>query len=360
MDMECSRNALEDIMLLLTNKKKAFYLGCLGIENLGDEAMLIAFNKLFGESFFLYTKNYYGKLIRMLKQDRLIFDISILGGGTLINATTDTLDILDKYRAKKKVIFGTGVRDPSFWKSVSGYKSDVPRWVDYLNSSDYIGVRGPNSHNILKQWGVTKEVKEIGDPVLFLSDTKIHTKKQNKILGVNFGTANGNVWGNNEESVLESMISLLKRMQEKGWSFKFFPVCPYDLPNTKRLASSLMQDPKTTIIDNYLDYNHFKQELRYVDVFIGMKLHAVILSVATYTPSIMIEYRPKCRDFMQSVNMGNLVFRCDQLDADILESTINQLYSDLPLVQQVIFSEVQKKILILKTGALAVINLAKT
>ncbi len=358
MDLDSFKSVFEDLSLLSTRKRKAFYLGCLGIVNLGDEAMLIAFQELFGKAFCLYSKNYDSKLFKLLGKKGLNCDVSILGGGTLINATSDTIDTLIKCKTNKRIVFGTGVRDQSFWDSVADHQSDIPKWVDYLNSCDYIGVRGPKSHAILKQWGVTKEIKQIGDPVLFLSDANIYSKRHNKVLGVNFGTANGKVWGKDEEVIVMSMISLLKRMQIAGWSFKFFPVCPCDIPIIKRLATSLSQGQETSIISNFLDYKNFKKELRSVDVFIGMKLHSVIFSIATYTPSIMIEYRPKCRDFMQSINRENLVFRCDKLDVDILEATINQLYVDLPQVQQRIFNEVQRMILILETEAAFVINLS--
>ncbi|HEU5112967.1 MAG TPA: polysaccharide pyruvyl transferase family protein, partial [Acidimicrobiia bacterium] len=48
----------------------------------------------------------------------------------------------------------------------------------------------------------------------------------------------------------------------------------------------------------------------------GERLHACILAAAVSTPFIGIEYRPKLRDFAESVDRGDLVVRTDSLSGD--------------------------------------------
>ena len=49
------------------------------------------------------------------------------------------------------------------------------------------------------------------------------------------------------------------------------------------------------------------------EVVVGERLHACILAAAVSTPFIGIEYRPKLRDFAESVDRGDLVVRTDTL-----------------------------------------------
>jgi polysaccharide pyruvyl transferase WcaK-like protein len=46
-----------------------------------------------------------------------------------------------------------------------------------------------------------------------------------------------------------------------------------------------------------------------------MKLHATVLATCALTPSIMLEYRPKCRDYMQSIGQDRFTFKTDSLRA---------------------------------------------
>jgi len=61
---------------------------------------------------------------------------------------------------------------------------------------------------------------------------------------------------------------------------------------------------------------------------IGEKLHSVILSHCVYTPGIMLEYRSKCRDYMLSMDLGDLVFRTDSLDANVIYQSACSLYEE--------------------------------
>jgi len=64
-----------------------------------------------------------------------------------------------------------------------------------------------------------------------------------------------------------------------------------------------------------------------VNAFVGIKLHSVILSMCAGVPSIMIEYAPKCRDFMASVDLEDFCLDVDSVDAEVLGATFEQLSS---------------------------------
>jgi polysaccharide pyruvyl transferase WcaK-like protein len=62
-------------------------------------------------------------------------------------------------------------------------------------------------------------------------------------------------------------------------------------------------------------------------VFVGFKLHAVVLAYCARVPALMIEYRPKCRDFMESIGADEFVVRADQQTTELLLAKVEQLNS---------------------------------
>ena len=65
------------------------------------------------------------------------------------------------------------------------------------------------------------------------------------------------------------------------------------------------------------------------DLFVGQKLHATILSYCANTPAIMVEYRPKCKDFMASINMDRFNIRTDEFNVEMGVKLVDEMYRDL-------------------------------
>lgn len=333
----------DELRFLLSKQKKAFYIGWHGYGNLGDEALLTAVKSLLEEKYLLYEKKYVGKGVKIFLKGQ--FDTCILGGGTLINFDT-YLKPFKTVRAKKRIVFGTGVGLPEFREKVEGYTSPyVEEWVQALNSADYIGVRGPLSLKQLKKWGVKKDIVLLGDPVLFLADDVITKKQKSKILGVNIGFTNGRLWGGDDNIFFEQLIQQLKILGRKGWAFKFFPVVTKDVAFIKKAIEALSEF-HVMYVDNFLSLNTFLSEMRSVDIFVGEKLHSVILAICTHTPSIMLEYRPKCLDFMLSMNLEKLNVRTDQLFDDTIVEMVKELYDSIDKEQERLF----EKTILMKRG----------
>ena len=319
-------NLYDEIKFLVSHKKKAFYIGWHGHRNLGDEVLLKAYKELFGEKITFYTKSYLGKSVKYFLNNS--FDYVFLGGGTLINRGGDYLNKLKTLNTKKKVVFGTGVANPEFWTAIPGSYSAISEWVNELNTCDYIGVRGPLSKRLLTDWGVNKKVNVVGDPVLIFMRQHIFTKKRNKVVGVNVGFTNGQLWGGDDDRFICKLIRELKVLGSKGWSFKFFPVYYKDIDFIFKVMR-MLKDYPVDYVEKYTDPNVFMHELNSVDVFIGEKLHSVVLAICTHTPSIMLEYRPKCRDFMMSLGMSHLNIRTDQIIQHQIVDIVEALYENL-------------------------------
>ena len=70
-------------------------------------------------------------------------------------------------------------------------------------------------------------------------------------------------------------------------------------------------------------------DLRRRDVLSGTVLFvvgfSVVFAMCAHVPSLMIEYRPKCLDFMKSVGQERFTVRTDQLSGDLLEDRFDEL-----------------------------------
>lgn len=313
----------EDIKFIFSANKKGYYCGWAGHGNLGDEILHDVIVDLLGNDLALYDKSYLSRAVKLYLRRRLpTFDCFILGGGTLIGRPL-YLKKMEQYQARHKIAFGCGVMNPEYWMQVPSYVDLRSEWVSQLNSFDYLSVRGPISKKLLSDWGVNKQIHVIGDPVLCMSDTEIIQKRGQKILGVNLGVSRGQVWGGDEDKVLHDVVKELRVLKGKGWSFKFFPVWQSDMEYIRKAANLLGED-YPYIVEDFLNIDTFMRELRSVDVFLGEKLHAVVLAACTYTPIVMIEYRPKCRDFMESLSLKKNNIRCDQIFENKIVDIVQQ------------------------------------
>jgi polysaccharide pyruvyl transferase WcaK-like protein len=327
------KSICHEIKYLTSLKKKAYYIGWHGNNNLGDEVLLGALKELFGKKIAFYEKKRIGKGVKYIYNSS--FEYILLGGGTLINGGEEYLNQFTGIASEQKIVFGTGVDDPQFWSKIPNAYDTINEWVKALNRSDYIGVRGPLSNKLLKEWGVVKDIKTVGDPALFYLRPQISRKRKNKVLGINIGSMSGHLWGGNDNEFLADLTRALKILGNKGWSFKFFPVFCYDIDFIFK-AMDMLNGYPVDYVKNYMDINTFMNDLKHVDIFIGEKLHSVILAMCTHTPSIMLEYRPKCRDFMMSIGMENLTVRTDQIIEDQIVDLVETLYENIEFEQEII------------------------
>jgi polysaccharide pyruvyl transferase WcaK-like protein len=102
---------------------------------------------------------------------------------------------------------------------------------------------------------------------------------------------------------------------------KWFVVWPGDLDIT--LYAAKTSGTSSEILPIYDDPQLYLHEVRSVSTFVGMKLHAVALATCAYVPSVMLEYRPKCRDYMTSIGCEDATIRTDSFCADRVWETVS-------------------------------------
>lgn len=302
--------------------KLVYSSGWLGNRNLGDEALFVALKNLFNTfSFMKYGKE--SKTLKILYSIAKPSKVALLAGGTIINRDSSYLivwrDCLEV--CGNGIIFGTGVADPDFWQNRIGWKNILKDWKTVLKDCKYIGVRGPRSQQILADVGINAEV--IGDPVISLADKAWDAKRYlSKSICLNIGQTFGNQWGNDKE-LADEYFKLAFKAKNNGWNVRWLVVWPEDFDITMRIARE--SGTENEVYEVYSDSKIFMNLVRTASVFLGMKLHAVVLATCSFVPSIMVEYRPKCRDYMESIEQEMFTVKADNFSSDKVWDLIKEL-----------------------------------
>ncbi len=342
----------------------AYMGGWLGFDNLGDEAIFSAAQILFPQCGMIPYSGRDGFEIALATKLFKVFQYSIMGGGTLINRLPATLQRAKKSLplAKHSIIFGSGVANPAFWTGREDWQDARKQWVPVLEKCDYVGVRGPISVELLNEVGFTN-VEVIGDPVLALAGEALPNENDihEKTIGLNIGVALGSsgdsqMWGDADD-VFQQYVKLAKTANQAGWKVHWLVVWKNDLEIT--LAAAKQSGTEEYIHQEYYDYKKYLDLVRKISVFVGMKLHSVALAMCGYVPSVMLEYRPKCRDFMMSVDQQHNNIRTDQFKADHVWEIVKGFDANRPQASRLLYDAIRPVAIRQKQKALDVFNLCE-
>lgn len=267
------------------------YVGWTGHDNMGDEALLQA-----------VTRQLAWGDVKTSKRG----DLLLLGGGTLINRGSyiNWLEEQDSPRLERAV-FGTGVANPAFW----GDRGQQKRWVDWLDTCVYLGVRGPASAETLDRWGVSTEVEVVGDAALLFTPTAVRVPGR---VVLSPCRTRGELWGGDDAAVISALGSLVGRLVADGHEVHLLASHPDDdgpIIEISRIAGH----PDLPYLAAYADLEGALSLFASADAVVAERLHAAVLAAAAGTPFVALEYRPKVADFARSVGFEDFTLRTDAL-----------------------------------------------
>jgi polysaccharide pyruvyl transferase WcaK-like protein len=323
---------------------RGIYQGWTGWRNLGDEAMFESCRRVMPRIAWTALKPYDARAsgpAQFMREswhrgvDTLLGGApALLGGGTLINRTPRWLDEYRRLRrrARKPVpVFSPGVANPEYWSAKLGWRDTRSEWREALADLPEVGVRGPLSKHLLDQAGV-RNVSVTGDPALIFHRYPREQTEARLRIGINAGRSNGEVWGT-EDHMISSLAETARRLVARGFDVRVFPVWDRDEPvcgevtRAAGLASGSI-DPLILDPDMFIDY------LGSFDVVVSVKLHAMVLAAAAGVPFVAVEYRPKVRDFAESVGCTSHTFRSSEIEGRDLARAVLDLYDDLPVARE--------------------------
>jgi GT2 family glycosyltransferase len=272
----------------------ARYVGWTGRFNLGDDLMLDCVRELIP----------WAEIVEHGEPRDLI----LLGGGTLINRRTYLRWVTERDSPRfERATLGTGVASPDFW----GVTEDTGRWIRWLSTCVYVGVRGPRSVETLRSWGYTGDVEVCGDSALLTRARPDIQPTPGRIV-VSPAWTKGELWGGSDQSVMKALASAIDTWRGEGHEI----VCLASSPEDDGQILQLSQMTGGTVLSYLAGYSNRRAAVDLIassDLVIGERLHACIIAAAVSTPFVAIEYRPKLRDFAESVNAGGFVVRSDEL-----------------------------------------------
>lgn len=335
------RRLLEKAQFALTAFPRVAYVGWPGGGNLGDHVIFEGIRELFRQRLSFFTSNWFPSKVAKAKRYvdiRAVF----LGGGTLIGwgaYREAATRLLDAFPSARFIVFGTGVKDALLWREF-GVDINIPAWREVLRRSDSLSVRGPLSKMFLQDWGVAQHIQVIGDPAIWLARDRVVEKQRRKRIAINLGPSKGRIYGQDEESVLRVGAELLRKLSQDRWQITLFPVYRDDVAYLAEAAKRAGL-PQLRLHTDFLNIPGTLAMLREQDVLIGEKLHSVVLAHCVYTPALMLAYRTKCLDYMESVGCREWAFQTNELDSDLIIDRLRELYAQVNSCQHFLLEQLQ-------------------
>jgi polysaccharide pyruvyl transferase WcaK-like protein len=255
----------------------------------------------------------------------------LLGGGTVIGRKNWRLPlIVDLALCGRRPAFmvGAGVEDPSFQGQDSFSKGgELARWIGVLDAFDRVTVRGPRSAQLLAEVGI--DAKVVGDPALLLGAPfgfESSGPGAPELVGVNLGFGS-DLWSHNQRAVVSTVSGAVRELVRRhNVRLRFLVVNEQDKRWTDACISEsdVASNCHETVVA--LTPERYIRAVRGCSIVLAERLHAGVLAAAVGVPIVMLEYQPKCLDFMESIDQAKWSLRTDSIDASSLLDRLVELF----------------------------------
>lgn len=300
------------------------YIGWLGNQNIGDEALYLAFKRvLFPQCLLMpfYDLSVTSSLAHFKRQKYVV-----LGGGTLINDDSYLAPLEQAQRAGYKTfVFGTGVGDLAYWSQFpQANRGNSKRWLSALGNASYVGVRGPRSLKWLHENGIA-QAEIVGDAALALvSADERQAGDERVMVALNLGSHDPVSGGANQ--LFEVAVAFSHYLLARGYGISYVSMHSIDHAVGVKLAARVKNDafilqPLTADTDEVL------RQLSQTQLVVGQRLHTTVLACALGIPNLSLSYQPKCLDFLESIHRADLAVPTDGITLDGLVERFTALES---------------------------------
>ncbi len=227
--------------------------------------------------------------------------VNLFGGGTLY-----PYGLRWKYpRRPLNFSIGIGVQEP-----VKRKFGLLTRWAMHRWNFPVLGLRGPRSREVLRRHGIhgkvtgdtalALEVEDAGGESTSAASLRVAVCLVGEPIESRFGEPC---------RVERELTDACQRLQASGLAISVIPFCQDDLEASRRLHDQLVQSGDCTLVDFWAspisgDLPRFLRELAACRFMLGERLHAAVMAAAVGVPFLAIGYRPKCFDFVESLDLS--------------------------------------------------------
>ena len=329
--------------------KKVLISGYYGFGNTGDEAILETLSIQFSKAGIgvqvlsanpAKTQELYGiKAYKRFNLSDIIKAIKnchalISGGGSLFQDVTSSMSLY-YYLGIVKIAEMLGKKVHVFSQGVGPIKKECNRrmFTNIINKVETISVRDEISFEELKILKVDKpDLMRTTDPAFMLQPApEVSGIKILEKAGVNFsgklivGIAARN-WSSNKDSVSQIAETADQIIEEFDANVVLFPFhYPEDLDFANRIAEKMRNKP--CVLKEEYKPSEIMAAIGLMNINIGVRLHALILSVCMGVPVIGISYDPKIDGFLKTIGL-NPVCNYDNIQWELINKEIQRIINN--------------------------------
>ena len=293
----------------LSGAKILGYIGWVGHDNLGDEAMFLAIQSLLAPCVLVpFLGSAQERLLGMFGlSGKRFFDAFVVGGGTLVNPGFWPMVDAAERMGLPMFMFGTGVGSSGL-----GQPEQVPLtpWRTLASRFAAVGVRGPLSHQALRALGF-QSVEVVGDPALSLAARSGGSSRGRPRLIVSLA-------GSLPEALESAMSRLIASFHNSGGEVVGAALGEGD---EERLALQFASAglPDLPVVTVRSDPHAYIRLVQGADCVVAGRLHAGILACCAGVPPILLGHRAKYNDFAASMGLEDCLVPVSDEGGALLE-----------------------------------------
>ncbi|MEM6253218.1 MAG: polysaccharide pyruvyl transferase family protein [Cyanobacteria bacterium P01_D01_bin.156] len=281
----------------------------------------------------------------------------ILGGGDLLRDAADRdvagewLRPLEKAIASGKRTLVLGISVGNLWRPATKARIKAA-----LNQVDVIAVRDPDSYQRLTALGISKTVYIISDLALeAVSPLQTFPNNSRPNIGISVRAIAGRNNMSNASFYNHLAQTIDQLVETHNAKVHLIPFQAYPENFRQRYKPTIDDEVAITEVLNLSRYSEklipvgrlgsldeLINHLSTLDMMIGTRLHAVILSAGLGVPVIAIEYAPKVTGFMHAINQQAWSIPMENFTAHQACSCVDRVLKDIDSVRQQLNDGVQK------------------
>ena len=267
----------------------------------------------------------------VLITDGIIFDIKLFNPAFNFLITLIFLVPFARLFRKSVVCFCVGIGPlNTYWGKI------FARLVG--NRCQQIMVREKDSYDLMRSIGVNTKMDIYAD-IAFRNlpvPTKINFTNKNKgIIGINI-TGYGSTWikgrnsNTNWDKITETLINTMNKLVENlSVNVAIITTQIMDIEFAKKIINGVKYSESVKFFNNNDYSNHQLMGIMgQLDLFIGMRLHSLILASAMTTPIIGLTYAPKVLSLMELLDLKKYVLELNRIKGDTLYQLIYQAWQE--------------------------------